>query len=98
MGRRHPVAAAIEDQARQQARRLGVDRQGALVPPGREAVLNSLPNLRFDDRFVLAGVDLVLVGDFASESALALCRATSNEWASRSSDASASPTSVVEEK
>jgi hypothetical protein len=66
MGRRHPVAVAIEDQARQQARRLGAHRQGALSPIGGELLLDDLPKFWRDDRLVLAGVDLALVRDLAA--------------------------------
>src|SRR5262245_1886759 len=66
MGRRHPVAIAIDDQARQKARRFGANRQGALLPIGLELILHDLPKLGIDDRLVLAGVDLALVRDLAA--------------------------------
>ena len=65
MGRRHPIAVGIDDQARQQARRLRAHRQRALLPIGRELVLHDLPKLRIEDGLVLAGVGCALVNDFA---------------------------------
>jgi hypothetical protein len=47
------------------ARRLRADRQGALLPIGRELVLHDLPKLRINDRLVLAGVGFALVNDLA---------------------------------
>jgi hypothetical protein len=65
VGRHHPIAAGIDDQACQQARRLRAHRQRALLPIGRELVLLDLPKLRIDDGLVLARVGCALVNDFA---------------------------------
>jgi hypothetical protein len=56
VGRRHPVAAAIEDQARQQTRLLCPGRQRALAAVGSKLFLDDLPKLRIDDWLMLAGV------------------------------------------
>ena len=66
MGRREAIAVAIEDQTRQQARRLRAHGQRPLASIGGEPVLNDLPKFRIDDRLVLAGVDFALVGDLAA--------------------------------
>lgn len=66
MGRRHPAAVDIGDQARQQTRRLGANGQGALPPIGGELLLDDLPKFWRDDRLVRAGVDLALVRDLAA--------------------------------
>src|ERR1700730_16339666 len=62
---RQASAVAIEDQARQQTRRLAANDHRPLAPTGSEPVLNSLPKFRRDDRLVLAGVDFLLVCDVA---------------------------------
>src|SRR5262245_66414066 len=66
MGGREPSAVAIDDQARQQTRRFGTNRQGALLPIGLEVILHDLPKLWIDNCFVLTRVDLALVRDLAS--------------------------------
>ena len=66
MGRRHPFAIAIDDEARQRARRLGTGRQGAILPIGLELIMYDLPKLGIDDRLVLARVAFVLVRDLAA--------------------------------
>jgi hypothetical protein len=54
MGRRHPIAVGIDDQACQQTRRLRAHRQRALLPMNRKLVLDDLPKLRIEDGLVLA--------------------------------------------
>src|SRR5262249_45019130 len=66
MGGREPSAVAIDDQARQQARRFGANRQGALLPVGLEVILHDLPKLGIDNCFVPARVDVALVRDLAA--------------------------------
>src|ERR1700731_157901 len=66
MGRRHPIAGRIDDQARQQARRLRAHRQRALVPIGDELLLHDAPELQIEDGRVLDGIGCVLVNDVAT--------------------------------
>src|ERR1700730_12701489 len=58
---RQASAVAIEDQARQQTRRLGANGYRPRAPTGSEPVLNSLPKFWLDDRRVLAGGDFLLM-------------------------------------
>src|SRR5499427_4833096 len=65
VGRRHRVAAAIKQHAREQAR---LARSGARVALGgvaRELRLNRVPQRLVDDRRVFAGVGLSVVNDLA---------------------------------
>ena len=62
MGRRHPIAVGIDDQARQQARRFRAHRHRALAPISRELVLRDLPKLRINNSLVLAGIGCAMKG------------------------------------
>ena len=56
VGRRHPVAGAVEQQAREQARLAGAGAGVALGGVGGELGLNRIPQRLVDDRRVFAGV------------------------------------------
>ena len=65
MGRRHPIAAGIDDQTGQQTRRLRAHRQCTLLPIGRKLVLDDLPKPRIEDGLVGARVGFALVNNVA---------------------------------
>jgi len=64
--RRHPVALRVDNQAGQQARRLCPAAKRSLMSVGGKPVLNDLPEVDIDDRFVLTGIYISLMRDLAA--------------------------------
>src|SRR5262249_33504140 len=70
VGRRHPVAGAVEQQAGEQARLARAGAGVALGGVGGELGVSRIPQRLIDDRPVFAGVGLSFVGHLARISAV----------------------------